>query len=171
MKKETRRCSICKEDIELSEYYRRKSRDSYVSACKPCYRSAQNKRHSQFSKDQVERKVHLGRVWSRENPEKVLSSRLKSRYKITLDEYTEIFNEQNGLCPICLVQLVHGSEHIERDDPSWVNKGMVDHCHDSGEVRGLLCHCCNTGIGQLKEDAKIMSNAIDYINKHSHLKK
>ena len=39
----------------------------------------------------------------------------------------------------------------------------VDHCHKNGKVRGLLCRSCNLGIGQLRDDIEVLSNAITYL--------
>jgi hypothetical protein len=39
----------------------------------------------------------------------------------------------------------------------------VDHCHESGKIRGLLCLTCNVGLGMFKEDVDIMKNAIEYL--------
>lgn len=40
----------------------------------------------------------------------------------------------------------------------------VDHCHDSGEIRGVLCHACNTGLGLFRDDPVLLSKAISYIH-------
>jgi hypothetical protein len=47
-----------------------------------------------------------------------------------------------------------------------VGKGVfhVDHCHDRGHVRGLLCHNCNVGIGNFQHDTAVLESAIQYLN-------
>lgn len=79
-------------------------------------------------------------------------SMLKINYGINIEEYNKMFLEQGGNCKICKI---HQSE---------LNKRLaVDHCHESGKVRGLLCAKCNTGIGLLQEDISILAEAIKYL--------
>jgi hypothetical protein len=42
----------------------------------------------------------------------------------------------------------------------------LDHCHETGEFRGFLCHNCNVGLGKFKDDPDILLNAIAYIQGH-----
>jgi len=42
-------------------------------------------------------------------------------------------------------------------------KLVVDHCHEGGQVRGLLCHNCNRALGLLKDDVDTLQKAIDYL--------
>jgi hypothetical protein len=74
---------------------------------------------------------------------------LKSRYGITIDRYDAMYEQQEGKCAIC---------RAEDSD-----QFAVDHCHKTGKVRGLLCRSCNLGIGQLKDDIEVLSNAITYL--------
>lgn len=76
---------------------------------------------------------------------------LQRLYGITLAQFSAMYAAQDGLCAICReLEAVH-----------------VDHCHATGKVRGLLCSCCNTGIGQLKECRNILLNAINYLDHYS----
>jgi len=74
---------------------------------------------------------------------------LKSRYGITIDRYDEMYEQQDGKCAICKAE----------DE----GRFAVDHCHNTGKVRGLLCRSCNLGIGQLKDDIEVLTNAITYL--------
>lgn len=72
------------------------------------------------------------RAWAQANPEKVRNQNLITRLGITLGQWQELFNKQNGSCLICTkagLQLV------------------TDHCHETGRVRGLVCIRCNTSLG------------------------
>lgn len=72
--------------------------------------------------------------------------------KLTVEEYTEIFNKQNGQCAIC------GVHHSD------LKKVLcVDHCHETNEVRGLLCNDCNRGLGQFKDDVERLEEAVKYL--------
>lgn len=97
------------------------------------------------------------RKWRELNPDKeALNSRRSGlrRYGITLEQYDELLEAQDGRCGIC------GSE-----DPGVRNKYFcVDHDHETGAVRGLLCHRCNVGIGYLKDDLEIVKKAVQYLS-------
>jgi hypothetical protein len=80
---------------------------------------------------------------------------LKARYGITTDDYNQMFIEQEGCCAIC---------NIHQKDTK--KRLYVDHCHDTGKVRQLLCQHCNTLLGFARDDTKVLSEAIKYINKH-----
>ena len=87
------------------------------------------------------------------NPEKHRSTRLKSVYGITLEDYKVMYREQEGKCAICGTHCPdHGKLGL-----------VVDHCHKKGHVRKLLCTHCNKGIGQFKEDPEILAKAIEYL--------
>lgn len=79
---------------------------------------------------------------------------LKNRYGISINQYNDLFNKQSGNCAICGV---HQSElKISL---------AVDHCHKTGEIRGLLCGNCNRGIGYLKDDQRNIEKALDYLKR------
>ena len=90
----------------------------------------------------------------------ITSAYLKRNYNITLACYEKMHEEQGGLCKICqgegFVMSAVKNGHV--------NKLVVDHCHDSGEVRGLLCHNCNRALGLLKDDPAVLKRAIEYLN-------
>ena len=73
-------------------------------------------------------------------------------YGITLEDYNSMFQEQGGCCAICKTHQLKKKRRL-----------AVDHCHDSGEVRGLLCQDCNTGIGLLQDSKDILYEAIKYL--------
>lgn len=79
-------------------------------------------------------------------------SRIKREYGLTENEYNELLEKQEWKCKIC-----EKHESIKF-------KLHVDHCHDSGKVRGLLCNRCNQGIGLLKHSKTILENAIKYLD-------
>lgn len=81
---------------------------------------------------------------------------LRKNYKMTLEEYQDLFDSQNGKCAIC------GSEgfKIVRNQRQDI---VIDHCHTTGKVRGLLCHNCNRALGLFKDNSETISNAIRYL--------
>lgn len=80
------------------------------------------------------------REWNAAHPEAVRARQFRRKYGITLDDYEQMLDAQGGVCAICR------NECVRREVLS------VDHDHETGEVRGLLCHRCNTAIGLLDDD-------------------
>ena len=77
---------------------------------------------------------------------------LLRKFGITRDEYNDLYNEQNGSCACC------GKHQVE------LNVTMaVDHCHETGRVRGLLCGPCNRGIGMLGDNIEGLRKALKYL--------
>lgn len=76
---------------------------------------------------------------------------LTKTYGITLEKYEEILAAQSGVCAIC------------KNAPTKNRSLAVDHDHETGAVRGLLCTSCNTGIGQFKDNTQLLLGAIDYL--------
>ncbi len=72
---------------------------------------------------------------------------LYGRYGITLDDYCSMLEEQQGCCAIC------------RQEKTLV----VDHCHDVGRIRGLLCDKCNRGLGCFEDDVERLERAVLYL--------
>lgn len=83
---------------------------------------------------------------------------LKSRFGLSLEDYHLLYTKQNGCCAICGKSIT-----LFVDKKDFSNVACVDHNHTTGEVRGLLCNHCNTGIGLLKEDLSILENAAKYL--------
>ncbi|MBU2249141.1 MAG: endonuclease VII domain-containing protein [Gammaproteobacteria bacterium] len=79
---------------------------------------------------------------------------LFKKYGVTEKQYAELFNKQNGACAICATA------------PNW-KRLAVDHNHDTGHVRGLLCAKCNRGIGLFSDDRTLLDRAIRYLNTDS----
>lgn len=93
-------------------------------------------------------------------PEKLRESSRKSerkrklkRYGLTEETYEALLVSQNNLCAICCKK-----NETKRD---W----HVDHCHTTGKVRGILCHYCNLGLGNFKDNKEYLENAIAYLSK------
>jgi hypothetical protein len=92
------------------------------------------------------------------NPEYYKNADLKRTYNVTLEWYNEQLEKQNNACAIC------------KQPETAIIKGKllslaVDHCHESGNIRGLLCRSCNNAIGALKHDEGILLAAIEYLRK------
>lgn len=73
------------------------------------------------------------------------------KYNIDIDEYARLLKAQDYRCAIC---------RISFEDSMLV----VDHCHETGDVRGLLCNPCNRGLGFFRDDTDALLAAADYVN-------
>ncbi len=88
-------------------------------------------------------------------PERQRKQRLKSKYGMTTAEYDQILASQGGGCAIC----GGGTD----------SKGRslhVDHHHDTGKNRGILCTMCNPGVGYFRDDPELLEKAADYLRRH-----
>jgi len=98
------------------------------------------------------------RDYRKKNPDKMKAIDLKKRFGITLEEYNFLLDKQNGVCAIC------SEPEKRRDHRTKKPRALaVDHNHDTGEIRGLLCTDCNTGLGLLQDDPELLKLALSYL--------
>lgn len=110
------------------------------------YRQAQNN----WSAKNRDKKRKSSKDWAGRNREKVKNYYLLYEYGITLETFNILFKKQNGVCAICKKEELGKSL-------------AVDHSHNSGEIRGLLCQDCNRGLGMFKDNIELLKKAIDYL--------
>lgn len=127
-------CTKCGEEKETSDFYLKKSRNSYEASCKKCF-------------------IEHTRQYKKDNPSKAKDTQLRWRYGIGFETYLEMLKRQEYRCKIC-------STHV---DNIIDYRLVVDHCHVTENVRGLLCHACNKMLGFAKDDLKILESAIHYL--------
>lgn len=81
---------------------------------------------------------------------------LQKAYGIGYEDFHKMFDAQDGKCKICRQEgfpLVKGQRIYL----------VVDHCHTTGAVRGLLCHNCNRALGLLQDDLATLKSAVEYL--------
>lgn len=88
---------------------------------------------------------------------------LHRNYRITPDDFNSMWESQDGKCAIC------NENMVPRGRSSFA--ATVDHNHETGEVRGLLCRCCNSGIGNMKDSPSILIAAYNYLTNNGHYSK
>ena len=108
--------------------------------CKPCKASFQRAANAK---------------WKAENPEAYRRAQKSQNLKrmgigMTIEIYEAMLAEQGGRCLICK----------DQPDPMAL---AVDHCHETGRVRGLLCRGCNVGLGHFTDDPERLRAAADYL--------
>lgn len=116
-----------------------------------------NERVKEYNQKNYPQKLERDKRRDAKYPEKTIrrrrNSHLKGKFGITIEQYEQMLEGQGGVCDIC------------KEDNGGRNFS-VDHDHNTGKVRGLLCDHCNTGIGRLKENIETMESAILYLRKH-----
>jgi len=95
-------------------------------------------------------------MWNKENPDKVRHTKLKRKYNLTLEQYGELYMKQSGVCAVCFSP--ETMKYLGK-----VRQLCVDHNHDTGKVRGLLCSNCNRGLGLLQDSAVVCNNLKEYL--------
>jgi hypothetical protein len=80
------------------------------------------------------------------------------RYGLTEDSYLAIYRQQGGRCAICDTSIKAVNTKEDRSFNT-----HIDHCHETGKVRGLLCAGCNLGLGHFKDDPDRLRKAADYL--------
>jgi hypothetical protein len=162
---ETKVCTKCGIEKELSLFRKinkvDRSGNNYIyftTHCKKCINKVKHeseKKYPEKYKAKLRIKMAKKRKKIQETPElleKAKANRrrwkLKREYGITVEKYEELVLDLNGKCQIC-------------GDPA--HRLVIDHCHNSNKVRGLLCDQCNTSLGGFKDNIEIMRKAIEYI--------
>jgi hypothetical protein len=138
--------------------YNSPSGQSYCFGCetyKPIEQFAKNKRRANGIHTHCKSCVKISNAINRES--NMLNSKSR-RYGVTKEKYQTMLDDQDGVCAIC-------GKPESRLSKGVISTLSVDHDHDTGEVRGLLCSKCNQGLGFFGDSAENLSNAIDYLMK------
>ena len=158
-----KRCSKCKKELPISDFYQRAGAMSYHSACKICERV--------MAKDWYERNREKSaakvREWREKNSDSVKQYRTDNRRKAYQQElvrkygvepawFDEQTKKQGNKCLCCNREFQWGDKQTTPH---------VDHCHESQVVRGILCNRCNTVLGLCKDDEKLLSTLARYLGK------
>lgn len=134
------RCS-CGKELVARAYNLRGGKTQSCGCLQREWARSKRTKHGRARKPDYTREIHLMR-----------------KYKLPIDAYNQMLAEQQHKCAICGYDFGK-----ERGDT------YVDHCHTTGDVRGLLCRACNAGIGQLKDDVSLLKNAIAYLQRSSRV--
>lgn len=131
----TKVCSACGETKPESEYYSKTSRHGRVGLASECKSCA---------------KARAAR-WAADNPDKVRKKNrdwVRKQIGCAPEDYDRMYEEQGGCCGICRLPF---------------DMLCVDHCHETGRIRGLLCTTCNKSLGGFKDDKERLQRAIDWL--------
>ena len=160
-------CKCCGESKHVAEYYGNPSgRDGTRPECKNCTRASRKR----WYRENREREIARVLAWQSDHPEMVRArmdafraagkkkvsdrkSHLKRKYGLTLEGFEALLASQGGGCAIC------GKADADN----------VDHDHETGQVRGILCWNCNIAIGQFEDDADRVVAAAAYLDRDDEL--
>lgn len=87
----------------------------------------------------------------------VRAQNIKHKFGLTLEQVEVLRVEQGNCCKICGIEF---SDASRRNNPTTM---VIDHCHATGRIRGLLCLKCNSGIGQFNDSASLLLAAVNYL--------
>jgi hypothetical protein len=158
-----KRCKVCGETKSLSEFYKATgAADGHRGECKECNlarkkqwyaanRDAVISKVKKWQADNRDRHNAYQREYRRANAGAMREGHLKRTFGITQADYDALLEAQGGGCAICGKAPGKISLH-------------VDHDHETGEIRGLLCVGCNNALGQFHDDPRLLVRAIDYVD-------
>jgi hypothetical protein len=134
-------------EVERYRKYQRDYQRSYYSRLSPEARAAREQKHRQWLLNNPERLAlykerhkEQRRTWRRANPDRAIAKNRRysmKRYGITVEQYDHMLASQGGVCALC-------------GCPPHKKRLSVDHDHNTGAIRGLLCVLCNSTIGRIE---------------------
>ena len=136
-------CSTCKQALPLNSFSKAAGyRDGHRGQCKAC-------------RVKLNRKYPYNPAWKKtpSSPEQMWKYRIKYKFGLTPDQYQAILESQGCGCAICGAK--SPGEHIDRFH--------IDHCHQYGNVRGLLCHKCNLALGMVGDSLQSIGRYVEYL--------
>lgn len=156
----TKLCSRCQRDLPVTEFTKRGDSDKLRSHCRAC-RGRYTKAYKAANPDraaEIQRAARRRHYVSHADELRAKSRRQRfDNYGITQDEFEALLASQGGVCAIC--REPETARHQNGD----VRSLAVDHDHDTGRVRGLLCTNCNQALGKFKDDAERLQRAVEYL--------
>lgn len=159
-------CLTAKYEGDFFMDKRRKYPSSIKQPCRSCTSDrAKAKRSINPDRQRLQERESWRRRFDVNGEKKRFSSmgwRLKYKFGITLDVFLAMIQKQEGKCAIC-----HSDVESLTSGKGRRNAACVDHDHETGKVRGVLCHSCNTGIGLLGDNIEILEKAIEYLKEHA----
>lgn len=148
-------CSRCAKAKPFAEFYPLRSNnkngrsDGRQSSCIECERQREANKSIEYKRQHYEK-----------NRKRYLQQRRDSTYGLYPGQYDEMLAAQGNKCAIC--------ERPERrlNKRGEIRQLGVDHCHETGKVRALLCNACNHALGSFEDSVQMLQAAIAYLEKH-----
>lgn len=155
------------EKKEYDRKYRIKNREKRLAQERKWYeenkelisekRKLERKNNPSLLKQQYQKNKEYYKLYNFNNKEQNKDTAFKRDYKISLADYNEMLKEQDDCCKIC-----------KRHKSEFKKALAVDHDHNTGKVRGLLCDVHNRGLGYFQDNIKTLQKAIEYLKLNSN---
>ena len=97
--------------------------------------------------------------WRRIGRDSAQKSVMRRKYGMSLEDFRQMFEGQEGLCGICSKHLCLSCGHNRCRQ-----KAHIDHDHATGKVRGILCASCNIGLGHFDDSRSALGNAVGWVS-------
>ncbi len=164
------KCSTCNKVLPFEKFHKKsQNKNGYSHICRRCtsdkwkeyrkqdpnFAEKHKLRGSRWYSENREDKLKKNKEWRESHKSEYREINLKSRFGINNLQYDNILESQNNSCAICKKHKDEFSYHL-----------VVDHCHATGKIRGLLCKKCNLGIGHLDDNIDILKSSISYLEKY-----
>lgn len=161
MTQSVKQCSKCRQSKGLECFSKSpKNKDGLQYQCKQCakeYRQqwAKTINPGRDAEYRANRSEHYKKLRQEYAPRKYYYD-IAYRYGISPEKFEELWQSQGGSCGIC------GLQFAEKPTRK-LDRANIDHCHETGTVRGLLCLKCNTGLGALGDNQEGVRKALSYL--------
>lgn len=159
-----KKCKGCGQTKVLDEFHRHsETKDSRRHKCKTCVSKIEHDRYAKLLPKAKRARINRNVEWQKNNHASVLASGRKYKrkwaYGLYDDKYQAMLRSQNSSCAIC-------GKHETASRKGTLMQLCVDHDHDTGKIRELLCMRCNRALGLLRDDPAILDKAAAYLRKH-----
>jgi len=147
LKRGTKYCPVCKQVLPIELFgVDNRDKNGIMVNCKTCEQTRKKQYNPTGAKTEAEyeQRSHYFRMAS-----------LKKRYGLTELDFQEMMNEQKGCCAIC-----------EKDFSELSTRAAVDHDHNTGVIRGLLCPRCNNLLGAIESNECLLSKIVEYKDRY-----
>ena len=143
------------------QYYHRNKERRKVYAIKYYLKNEKTikKNQKRWRGDNVEQIKKYQSGWRKNNVDKRLNYNLNRKFNINLIDYNNLMVKQNNVCAVCQ------NPEVAKDHRTGLTRKLsVDHNHKTKKIRGLLCNNCNTALGKIKDDPKLLMKMINYLD-------
>jgi len=149
-------CRVCGKEKEGKYFY-----SGQGNTCKKC--NNDRTRKARAANPIKYRATRAAREATPERGKKRRETRLRRRYKLSPARIVMMLVEQDFRCKICDVPITYPGAESEPQTHPDATEAVVDHSHEDGHVRGLLCSACNVALGLFLDNLRIIKAAYHYI--------